>query len=331
MNNITESFFTLNSKGHLKKRESYNLEFKQSFNQGDHLLEYARTIVGMANHKGGIILFGIRDSPHDLIGLQNDKFTKCDPAKIHQIFQENFDPEIHWEMETIEYDEKIFGIISVKEADNKPIVCKKSKGKLREGAVYYRYRGETKEIRFPELKRLLDEEKEKEKKQWMQIVEKIASAGPNNIQLLDTYKGEIDVGGGKVLLDKNVIDQLKFIKEGQFSETEGAPTLRLVGDITGIVDPQLSIAPDILYPYTSSDIWKKLGINSYQWTCIVWKLNIKNNSKYHVYIKSGNKSGHHKYSEALIPLIKRMLKRPDFLDQCKKEYQTAKPVKRKKS
>jgi hypothetical protein len=37
--------------------------------------------------------------------------------------------------------------------ENKPILCKKkNKDTILEAAVYYRYRAETKEIEFPELK-----------------------------------------------------------------------------------------------------------------------------------------------------------------------------------
>ena len=51
-------------------------------------------------------------------------------------------------------------MLSVEEAAVKPVVCKKNKGDiLREGAIYYRYRGETKEIEYSELSILLEKER----------------------------------------------------------------------------------------------------------------------------------------------------------------------------
>ena len=49
--------FDLDSKGYLKRRESAILEYKQNFQKGDNLLKYLKTLVGMANNKGGMIMF----------------------------------------------------------------------------------------------------------------------------------------------------------------------------------------------------------------------------------------------------------------------------------
>ena len=38
--------FELDIKGYLKKRESFNLEYKQNFQLGDNLLKYIKTLVG---------------------------------------------------------------------------------------------------------------------------------------------------------------------------------------------------------------------------------------------------------------------------------------------
>lgn len=40
--------FTLNLKGYVNKRESFDLEFKANFQYGDSLAEYCRSMVGMA-------------------------------------------------------------------------------------------------------------------------------------------------------------------------------------------------------------------------------------------------------------------------------------------
>lgn len=319
-----ESIFTLNKHGYIKRRESFDLEFKQNFQLGDNLIKYIKTLVGMANNKGGIIVFGVQNSPHIPKGMTNDRYYDTDPATIDKTIREYFSQELIWESSVYKFDEKNFAILSVKEADSKPIICKKNKGSiLREGAIYYRYRGETKEIEYPELQKIMDYEKEKERVLWMQHIKSISTIGPKNVQLLDTYKGEISVGNGKVLIDKKVIDKIKFIKEGMFVEKEGAPALRLVGHITGLIDSSNTIPSDQIYPLFTKDLQERLGVNSHDIKCILWKLNIKGNPKYHSETKTGRNSNWvNKYSENLIEVLKRMLNRSDFLKTCRDDYKS---------
>src|SRR5436190_9476032 len=149
--------FLINAKGHIRQRESTDLEFKESFHY-ENIPFYLRSLVGMANNKGGQIVFGIKNSPHIPEGLKNDKFTKCDPKEINEKMMEYFSHDFEWNFNVLEYDGKQFGQIWVPEASSKPILCKKNndKGKLREGAIYYRYRGETKEIAYAELYKLIE-------------------------------------------------------------------------------------------------------------------------------------------------------------------------------
>jgi predicted HTH transcriptional regulator len=101
--------FDLTQKGHLKKRESFDLEYKENFQLGDNLVKYIKTLAGMANNKGGIILFGVKDSPHIPLGMQNNKFTEIDPRKIDKEIREYFSPELIWETYIQIFDNKSFG------------------------------------------------------------------------------------------------------------------------------------------------------------------------------------------------------------------------------
>ncbi|MDD4685262.1 MAG: putative DNA binding domain-containing protein [Bacteroidales bacterium] len=318
-------FFVLDSKGYIKRREGIRLEFKQNFQLGDNLIKYIKTLVGMANNRGGCIIFGIQDCPHIPNGMTNNKFSETDPKIIDKTIREYFSQELIWQSDTHCIDDKFFGILNIEEAENKPIICTKNKDKfLREGAIYYRYSGETKEIEYSELKNIIDKEREKEKILWMQHIKQIAMLGPKNVHLLDTYKGEISVGTGKILIDKNVIDKINFIREGKFVEKEGTPVLRLVGEITDIVDSEKFIPTDQLYPLLTKDLQDRLGVNSYDILCVLWQLKIKGDSKYHTEIKLGKKSNCvNKYSESLVLYIKKIInKDPDFINKCRLEYKT---------
>ncbi|UWX58178.1 hypothetical protein NY406_02570 [Chlorobaculum sp. MV4-Y] len=157
----------------------------------------------------------------------------------------------------------------------------------------------------------------------MQNIQKISMIGPQNVNLFDTYKGEITIGNGKILLDKSIIDKIKFIREGKFAEKDGdgIPTLKLIGEIEGLIEPEISIPSDSLYPLFTKDLKEQLGLNNHQIKCVIWKLKVKENQKFHTEIKSGkNSNSLHKYSQSLIPLIKRMLNREKFLELCLSDY-----------
>jgi hypothetical protein len=320
-----ENLFILDTKGYIRKRESFDLEFKQNFQLGDNLIKYIKSLVGMTNNKGGKIVFGIQNSPHIPLGMTNNRFDETDPVTIDKTIREYFSQELIWTSNIYRFDNKDFAVLSVDEAWVKPVICTKNKGNiLREGAIYYRYRGETKEIEYPELQKIIDKEREKEKILWLQHIQQISTIGSKNVHLLDTYKGEITVGDGKILIDEKLLNKIKFIKEGKFVEKDGAPALKLVGNITGMVDTENIIPIDRLYPLFTHDLQERLEINSHDIKCILWKLNIKGNSKYHSEIKTGkNSSWVNKYSENLIPVLNRIInQKSDFLKNCRKDYKS---------
>ena len=62
-------------------------------------------------------------------------------------------------MGVVTHEGKRFGVLSVEEAEKKPVMCVRPHHPiLREGAIYYRYYGETREINYAELQKLLEQE-----------------------------------------------------------------------------------------------------------------------------------------------------------------------------
>ena len=315
--------FEIDERGYLKKRESSDLEYKENFHRGDETLKYIKTLVGMANNKGGKIVFGVQDSPHIPIGMNNTKFTDMDPCELDNQIRQHFAPSIDWNMDTMEYGGKTFGILTVNESENKPVVCCRGKNQiLREGAIYYRYRGETKEIGYPELRKILDTEREKERILWISHIQKIATIGPANVEMLDVLKGELTVNERRVIIDKDLISKIKFIREGHFVEKygEGAPTLKLVGDVEGVdLKAVPALNPNEIYVLLTSDLQKELGLNRYEISAIIHALQIKGKAKWHMAIDNG-KVTVHKYTKELLNVLKRKLKSPEFLANCVEIY-----------
>lgn len=67
------------------KREDSNVEFKESYNHGS-MASYFKTIASFANKSGGYIIFGIGDSPRDLIGLNSKSLKQFEELKVEGIY-----------------------------------------------------------------------------------------------------------------------------------------------------------------------------------------------------------------------------------------------------
>ena len=145
-------------------RESTTLEFKESFGWAS-LAKYAKTMAAFSNTQGGYIVFGVKNRPHTPVGLDGKKleiFDSIDPERLTNGLNETFSPEIHWEHAFYDFDNKKFGVIYTYPSVNKPVVCIKTEGELSESDIYYRYRGRSQKIKYPELRKLIEEVREKE-------------------------------------------------------------------------------------------------------------------------------------------------------------------------
>jgi len=76
-------------------RENGKLEFKESFDMGS-ADKYAKTAAAFANEQGGYIVFGVKDSPRQMIGLKSQNFENFDVGKLTAALSEWLCPEIEW-------------------------------------------------------------------------------------------------------------------------------------------------------------------------------------------------------------------------------------------
>lgn len=123
---------------------------------------------------------------------------------------------------------------------HKPCICKKSldnnnsKYSLKEGDIFYRYGGRSERIRYTELESIIDKSRNLEETQWLDLIKRVAHIGISNAAVLDLKSGNLSGANGSVVIDGELLNKLAFIKEGSFVETDGTPTLRLIGDIKEI-------------------------------------------------------------------------------------------------
>lgn len=114
---------------------------------------------------------------------------------------------------------------------------------MKDADIYFRYAGRSERIKSADLERIIDERRRNEEKLWLSFIEKASKIGIQNASLIDMSNGVISEKGGTIFIDKKLLNQMKFIKEGEFNEKQGAPTLRLIGDVQQIETGKLLISP----------------------------------------------------------------------------------------
>ena len=209
----------LNSDNTLFHRENRELEFKEQFSFSN-LADYFKDFAAFANNIGGYLIFGVTNSPRELIGLNSksfEQFKKVDPEKISGYLLDFFSQEIIWKQRLYEDHKKKFGVFYIYESTQKPIIAKKDAGKeneIKNGEIYFRYGGRTQKIQFAELENIIQKRVEKQNDYWKNLITKIAKIGPTNAAILDTEKGLIEKNADQILvIDKNLMEKISFVKE----------------------------------------------------------------------------------------------------------------------
>lgn len=220
----------------LTSRENGKLEFKEAFDMGS-ADKYAKTAAAFANAQGGYIVFGVKDSPRQMIGLKTQNFENFDVGKMTAALNEWLSPEIEWESYVWDIRGYKVGLLFFSEAIHKPVVCMKNGKVMQEGAIYYRYRGRSETIKYPELRRILEEQKERERNLWFKQLKKMADVGVEQVAVLDLQSGEVTGAKGNFFISEDLLPKLQFLREGHFVETEAAPALKLIGNLHAAEGP----------------------------------------------------------------------------------------------
>lgn len=262
---IISELLKVKDDGNLYHRESQYLEFKESFNLAG-LADYYRDFAAFSNNKGGYLIFGVKDRPkRELVGLtpkSAGQFDKLDPEIISGHLLDLFSSNINWENEIYTFENMSFGVFYIYESHQKPIIAKKDEGKdqsLKNGDIYFRYGGRTQKIQSAELETIINKRIEQNNNHWIDLVQKIGKSGPQNAAILDSERGIIEKGETQILvIDEELLNGFQIIKEGEFSETKGAKTLKLVGNITPInqIEVIKKVKEDKLkdYPLSATDL-----------------------------------------------------------------------------
>jgi hypothetical protein len=230
---IAKSLFEKQADGSwkLKDGETDQHECKQDFDPKK-LSPVLRAIAAMSNNRGGFLFLGVTNADCTATGVA-EAFGKFDIAKLMDKVKVHLAPTpVITTKEVIDFDGLQVGFIHVEPHPYKPvIVCKDDGDKLSEGEILFRYAGQSARIKFTDLQALLTERDRKAQLALADAAGKLATVGTANALILDTDKNVLDADGREILIDEELATSLNFIREGHFDEVDGAPALKLIGEV----------------------------------------------------------------------------------------------------
>lgn len=219
--------------------EGDQLECKLGFGF-KHAGAWLKAVAALANNRGGYVLFGVHDRmtpaegqldrSYELIGLEGSEFD-ADPAEFTRRLKASLDPTPRIRIKSATLFGKKLGVFFVEKAAHKPVIATRADGDLKEGDIYFRYPGQSSRIKYSDLRTLLDERDLHTRQKILPMVQKVLRLGPQSGMVVDLDGGQLFDGEHSILIDQQLVDRIKFIREGEFAEKDGAPTLRLVGDV----------------------------------------------------------------------------------------------------
>jgi len=316
--------------GRVKSRERNDLEYKETFGKNS-WAKYAKTMASFANNKGGYILFGIKDNPREIVGV-NTAFSNFSQEQFTEYLNSLFSPEILWEAGSVEIKGTTIGYIFVLESSEKPNIALKSEcsEKINGGDVYYRYRGRSEKIKYSEMNRLIDERARQERERILKLMEAIRKSDTTNLGIINYNNGRFSTPyGADVIVDKKLIIKVlrkaKYIKNGYFDETKGQPVLKVTGDINLAEEvPVPEIEPDNQYPYLQKNLADRLEISSYQLYSLIWYYKMKGIKKYHLEVSTSASGKVHKFSDFALNFLAEQInankENKNWLNEIKDKY-----------
>ncbi|MHC2531791.1 AlbA family DNA-binding domain-containing protein [Bradyrhizobium diazoefficiens] len=215
-------------------REGKRLEFKQNFNATD-FSDYTKALATFSNSVGGVIVFGVSNNPRMIVGAGD----MVDEADWVNRLRDEFDPEIPFGIrEYLVGGLKLYAV-GVDASQHKPVICRKTRTKvverrgekkdvviLQEGAIYYRYSGQSRPIAFPELHAMLVERDNMNMRKLLQTLQVVQKIGLDNAGVIDVTHPKT-----KILMSPETAKGLNFIKKAELVEEKGAPAYTIVGEV----------------------------------------------------------------------------------------------------
>ena len=298
------------TKGKLALTETDWIECKESFGTVHLIDNCLRAIVAFANNKGGYIAFGVKDKTWELRGIDGKKFKALDRKKFNQGILSVLSCAIDFEMETLDIGGKTIGVMYVAPAKIKPVIATNNgKDGVSTGHIYYRYQAENRLIGPAELQQIIEERiRALSETILTKHLSNILANGIENSAILNINTGQVDGKAGSFLIDEELLPEISFIKEGEFEEKSGTPTLKLVGEVKKAARVIKTKKEELikLYPFS----WRELanavkgkvpGATTATVNRVIREHNLKSNAAYAVYNFRNNQQAEEFKASGKIP------------------------------
>lgn len=221
--------------------ESERHECKQDFGFR-HSGKWLRAVAALANNSGGHIIFGVKDKKvtigkvdpesYKVTGLKGSDFGNADPADFTKCIKSTFDPTPKVETGVLEIGEMNVGIMYVHQHGSRPVIAQKGDGdQVKEGDIFFRYPGQSARIKYSDLRSILDDRDRQAREQILPMVEKLLQLGPRDAMVADLAEGILSDEKRSIVIGEDLLEKIKFIREGEFDEKAGEPALKLVGKV----------------------------------------------------------------------------------------------------
>jgi predicted HTH transcriptional regulator len=188
--------------------ESRNVEFKGpgSWSTKNPNLKFktVRAILGMANLRdAGFVVIGVEESSTktpNVLGLDHQELVTWHQDHVASVAVNFADPSVEFELSQQSFQGKVLVLISVKEFNDYPVICKSdSAGILRKGACYVRPRGQIQTIEIPsqtEMRELIELATEKA---LARLIATVETAGGSIVSRVTSHSSsqqfELERGG----------------------------------------------------------------------------------------------------------------------------------------
>lgn len=248
---IAALFEKRKNRWHVKNGETEVVECKLNYAVNGAII---KAIAGLANNKGGHILFGIKDESCLVEGMSDDKFDTLDPSILNTNLLGALDPVPSVKRVAIEFGGRKVGALYVEKHEECPVIAVKAIGNdIKEGGIYFRYVGETRLIKPGELRQIIKLREQRAVEDFSRRMSRVATGSDATI---DLDSGEVSGKAGRFVIGDDLLPHIQFIREGDFSEVKGAPALRVVGEVQAISSKdqkQIHIIRDNITPSSIVD------------------------------------------------------------------------------
>lgn len=193
-----------------------------------------RAIAALANNRGGFVFIGVDNHECRVVGMPDPSFQDTDIVRITDKAKSLLTPTPSFAKEVIQVGGDAVGVLFVEKYPTPPvIVCRDANG-LEEGAILFRYPGQSGKIKFGDLLAMLRERDRATTHTLLASASRLSEIGADRALIVDTENRTLDAGTKRIVIDRALAEQLDFIREGEFDERAGARALRLVGDVHAV-------------------------------------------------------------------------------------------------